>query len=1745
MKRSLIKLSLWLGFFGLTASWVQGQSVNIWTGQQNNQVHNPANWSLGVVPNACHQVVISGGVGVVPALQANLYAYELVLIDQGGLQTNGYDIILGEGLPFSVVAHGATLSCQAATSFPLTATVIGADTTDYLYQWVGPYGQVVSTTEEPIWPDTLRLSTPVTGLRSDTASTIILFQPGFRIAPGANFTGVIGQSATRTTTHTASVSGIYTLTVTDPATGCSVSDTALFIRHDAPTLTVLPPDTLSCARPSVSLTGYGTLTGPQPGSLLYSWQGATPSVLGQTLLVSEAGSYQLTVLDSASGCQTVETVEVLARNESPIGTLQGGVLQCSPAQPLVLRVEGLSPEGTGVRWEGGGNTDTLVVMQPGTFTALLTHPASGCTLTLSATVLPSPDCEPALACEPGTYPLGGGISYERWHNLPGSALSDLTQSAAFAAAADTAALLTSLEAPPTALTDYGLRLRGYLLPPVGGNYTFWLAAEHSAELWLSTDDSPAQRTRIAWLDTPSAPLSFSEQPSQRSALVALDCGQRYYLEVLMKADQPSGHLSVSWQVPGMHWDSLPLPGDYLAPYSLCAFGLVADTTELYLGQSRRLHVQRPAGFTAPLLWTAPLPHWVSDSLASDYSLTRAATDTVFLRPTTAGVFTYRVQQHDDPTCFKDYNLRVSPSACACTDCDEASVQLTDYPSLNGTQPLTTSHSFVAENQHLTPDGSAVSQTVTYLDGLGRPIQRLLVQAGGRPFGQAAPTPDLVQPIVYDALGRQPQEYLPFAHVQPSGQLVGNAPAVHAAYFAAQPDKPGRAHALIAYEASPLGRVLARTEAGSTQPVQYRYLINHAPQFRLEYQFATASLHVTTYPAGSLHVLETTDELGIRSLRFTDRHGRVVLTETAGLRTHYAYDAYGRLRAVVPPKATDQLSVGATLDPFAGDLLFAYAYDALGRLTAKKVPGAATQSLTYTARDLLASSTDGNNNLLTYTYDEALNRPLTVSHNGTLISQYYYDSYPSDDYDAAHAFGQARKSSTLGMPTATDQRVLGTGSLLRTLTYYDAEGRLIQTSAQNHKGGTDRSSQLLDFVGRVVDTRLTTLHALTVQTHTSYDPAGRIKAVCQQVYDDNTPEAATYWEPVGRYGYNGTGELTQKILGCGLQTVDYAYNLRGWMTKLNDPDALLTPQKKDFFGMTLQYDAVGNITHWGYRAAQRTGPAAYTLGQRYQYHLGYDNLYRLKTAQLTQNSAEVFALGGSEGGAMGYDPNGNITSLRRSFLGQVVDELVYSYGATSNKINSITDTGTNPSTPHSFFGNHSNYTYDANGNLSSDSGKGISTIAYNHLNLPQQLTQGTQSMSYTYDAGGQKLQANFGAGKVYDYVAGLVYVNDSLEFIPTAEGRVLPPSRAQNLTDTIRNAFYRYEYQLKDHLGNLRIACRCEEMSNALSPADALPAYLVQLNHYDPWGLDLPLDTLMGRPADRFTFNSKEQQSSLGWLDYGARMYDPVIGRFNRIDRFADKYYPLSPYSFTANNPVLFVDINGDSLWVNYRGNNLLYENGTMYSVSNEQKTQYTGAGTKFDKQGKVNGYKEFLGQAFNALNQISSAESQLGTNVLSTLQSSDKNFVIDHAKNNPRQLGANEFASYNRNAAFAVAMFDAMQGTPQLGGSGGTIYWNPNSGNVTEVGGGVGFRRATNLAHELFHGYDANFGFLDNRHVNGLARDEWRASHFENQVRGQLGYPYRSQYNTRNGPVNILNNSNQPVTMAQPSIWWLRMLMIR
>jgi len=91
--------------------------------------------------------------------------------------------------------------------------------------------------------------------------------------------------------------------------------------------------------------------------------------------------------------------------------------------------------------------------------------------------------------------------------------------------------------------------------------------------------------------------------------------------------------------------------------------------------------------------------------------------------------------------------------------------------------------------------------------------------------------------------------------------------------------------------------------------------------------------------------------------------------------------------------------------------------------------------------------------------------------------------------------------------------------------------------------------------------------------------------------------------------------------------------------------------------------------------------------------------------------------------------------------------------------------------------------------------------------------------------------------------------------------------------------------------------------------------VIQTDDYYPFGLAFGSYQRENSTANDYKFNGKEEQTELelGWLDFGRRMYQPDLGRFFTQDRYAESFYPISPYQYAANNPISFVDVNGDSI----------------------------------------------------------------------------------------------------------------------------------------------------------------------------------------------------------------------------------------
>src|SRR5438093_6722852 len=110
--------------------------------------------------------------------------------------------------------------------------------------------------------------------------------------------------------------------------------------------------------------------------------------------------------------------------------------------------------------------------------------------------------------------------------------------------------------------DYGQRLRAFAIAPATGNYTFGIASDEVSQLFLSTDENPANKRLIAYVDPRVQPDNFDTFSSQQSSNIVLQAGQRYYLEALHKEANLIDHLSVRWRLPNNTYES-PIPGTRL------------------------------------------------------------------------------------------------------------------------------------------------------------------------------------------------------------------------------------------------------------------------------------------------------------------------------------------------------------------------------------------------------------------------------------------------------------------------------------------------------------------------------------------------------------------------------------------------------------------------------------------------------------------------------------------------------------------------------------------------------------------------------------------------------------------------------------------------------------------------------------------------------------------------------------------------------------------------------------------------------------------------------------------------------------------------------------------------------------------------------------------------------------------------------------------------------------------------------
>ena len=401
----------------------------------------------------------------------------------------------------------------------------------------------------------------------------------------------------------------------------------------------------------------------------------------------------------------------------------------------------------------------------------------------------------------------------------------------------------------------------------------------------------------------------------------------------------------------------------------------------------------------------------------------------------------------------------------------------------------------------------------------------------------------------------------------------------------------------------------------------------------------------------------------------------------------------------------------------------------------------------------------------------------------------------------------------------------------------------------------------------------------VYTYT-YDHADRISKVQHSLGST----AITLYDAT----YDNFGRLlTKQYHGTSTNKLTYTYNLRSWLTGISGTR----------FTQNLYYNTgVGTAKYNGSISSMtwKSGNESTVRG----YKFTYDGLDRMLNATYGETASISTNANRFSENVTGYDKNGNIKSLQR--YGQtgasaygLLDNLTYTL--TGNQLSCVEDAvstvayGTNTA-----FVNGASaageYAYDVNGNLTKDLNKGIADIQYNVLNLPSTVSFSDGStITYTYGADGTKLRTVHKIGSTTtttDYCGNVIYENGTQKLLLTEEGYI-------NLAGT-----QQYHYYLKDHQGNNRVVIN---QSGTVE----------ETNHYYPFG------GVFGTTGNTqpYKYNGKEfdNKKGLNWYDYGARHYDTALGRFTTNDRFAEKYYSMSPYQYGANSPVVNIDVNGDSI----------------------------------------------------------------------------------------------------------------------------------------------------------------------------------------------------------------------------------------
>lgn len=832
--------------------------------------------------------------------------------------------------------------------------------------------------------------------------------------------------------------------------------------------------------------------------------------------------------------------------------------------------------------------------------------------------------------------------------------------------------------------------------------------------------------------------------------------------------------------------------------------------------------------------------------------------------------------------------------------------------------------------------------IAYFDGLGR--HEMSVSKGASANGG-----DVIKPTYYDHAGRDnAREYLPFVRNDATGDYLPDVFEYQRAYFAkVYPGDESYAFQETIFEPSELDRPLAAYNAGSifhnkNKKTRFDYDTNSASDrvFHLKFN-ANRALDVLGFiPDNTLYrnIVENEDDGMIINL--TDQLGRKILERTidrhnnsSSMDTYYVYDDRDRLCVVISPQGSIALRSGqhhALGEELIDKYCYYYLHDEASRIVERKLPGKSIEYLIYDKGDRLVMSQDGNQRKQQewtyYVYDN-FNRLISMSlvkQQITLSRQDIQNRYNAVEFNNSYPtlggspnkykpfadntfvllailsesrYGNSDTSFTIPdyldpKPIAgiisidvIDNRMTGLKSYdkiaitdasgnndinyVERAYYYDYHGRLVQCR-EFCDVWSSCSSYKYDFRGNllasITSQRMAAADSEDVLEYQfTYDTRGRL--LSQNVtLNGSTPAKVTYsYDELGRLAMTNYGE------GVHTQSVTQNYDLRNW----------LTGQSCNAFSMLLRYhnpqqaattpSYTSNITEWTFRHGS---------DPQTTYAFSYDALSRLTASRQYENgtASEQFVEKG-----ITYDHNGNILTLQRTASGTLADDLTYTY--TGNQLATLSGSVS------------ASFVYDANGNMIQDGANDLE-ISYNRLNLIEKVSRNGEILAnYAYLSDGTKLSAMDADGNGLYYAGSLVYRKQngimSLESAGFNGGRFVATN----------NGAEPY-YFISDHLGSVRAVINAN-------------GEVVERNDYYPFGLRWNEANSM-LSDNRYRYNGKEEQSfiNIPYIDYGARMYDPKFRlSWNASDPLVEKYYPVSTYAYCFNNPIKYIDPDGQKALV--------------------------------------------------------------------------------------------------------------------------------------------------------------------------------------------------------------------------------------